>query len=384
MSQYRSSLLTIGTEVSSGQIVNTNASWLSDQLTNLHFETVCHVTVPDEEKDILEALDFLAARSDYIIVTGGLGPTRDDITRQVITRWSDDHLQFDEASWQNIQTRFQQLGIAPPESNRQQCFFPSRAKIIPNPKGTANAFCLKKNQHFVCCLPGPPEEIKAIWQKSLEQDLKEMVRDADPYRLFRWQCLGVSESALGEIVEKIIEGSTLVSGYRPHMPYVEIKIWCRQSQIESQTKVFHALDEGLKKWTVVRNEEDIIDAFFARLSSFESIDIRDLGTHGAFAERLGLASSQSKPSSLKISYHGSFGAPISSSPSAQAQLQLIIGPLQDDGSWTIDWKSSEVHRQKTLKLPFRKDLKRWDRERRFVCEMSLAAWAQSHTGELLT
>ena len=166
MSQYRSSLLTIGTEVSSGQIVNTNASWLSDQLINLHYEPVCHVTVPDGEQDILEALDFLAARSEYIFVTGGLGPTLDDITSHVITRCVADELRFDESSWLQIQNRFQQLGIPAPESNRQQCYFPSRAQIIANPKGTANAFSLNHGKHFICCLPGPPEEIKAIWQNS--------------------------------------------------------------------------------------------------------------------------------------------------------------------------------------------------------------------------
>ena len=386
MDQYRASLLTIGTEVSTGQIVNTNASWVADQLVNLHFDPICHLTVSDNEKDILDALDYLAKRCSYIFVTGGLGPTSDDITRQVICKWAGDDLRFDEGSWHSIEQRFQQLGVPASDNNRQQCYFPSRASVISNPKGTANAFSLLKDGLYICCLPGPPEEIKAIWHSSLGEDLKTKVKDADPYQLFRWQCLGLSESTLGEIVEKVIANTPLVSGYRPHIPYVEIKIWCRKSQIESQKAVFSALDEALKKWTVVRNDDDCVQLFFEAISSFENIVIFDAASQGAIGERLGLALSPGKKQTGRITYHSSFRSPLDSIPEpvSDRTLHLEIQPIHADGQWTIAWRTVHAHRQRTLKLPFRKDPNRADRERRFVCEMSLAAWGRTPSGDLWT
>ncbi len=388
MEPLRASILTIGTEVSTGQIVNSNAAWIADQLVNLKINPVWHLTVPDDEREVVDALDFAATHSQLLFITGGLGPTADDITRQIVSRWWGDPLVFQPACWDKIVQRFQTMGLSTPaESNRQQCYFPGQALILDNPAGTADAFCLRRERLQLWCLPGPPEEIKAIWKQSIHAQLLELSRGSDAFQLFRWHLIGKSESALGEIVETAIAGSTLISGYRPHVPYIEIKIWCRESELSRNQHWLDKLDTALSPWLIGRDDEDSIDRLLARFQDFSHIMVRDCGSTGAFADRLGQAWRKLGKVDIQLEVHNRFpsahaepeNAPMRPGP---GELILEILPVQEDGSWNIIWRSEQVNRQQTLKLPYRRDVRRFDRERRFVSEMSLAAWSKATDQEL--
>lgn len=388
MEPLRASILTIGTEVSSGQIVNSNAAWIADQLVNSKMNPVWHLTVPDDEREMLDALNLAASRSRLLFITGGLGPTTDDITRQVVSRWWGDSLEFQPGNWEKIIQRFQMLGMTPPESNKQQCYFPSKARVLDNPAGTADAFYLQRQDLEVWVLPGPPEEIKAIWRGSIEQQLLELGRGSDSYRLFRWHLIGKSESAVGEIVEAAIAGSSLISGYRPHAPYIEVKIWCRESELLQNQSWLDQLNAALHPWLIGRDDEDSIDRLMQRFNAFSHIIIMDFGSSGAFADRLGQAWKRIGNSDIRLECHEHFpcaqpvpeNAPLRPGP---GELILEILPLKEDGTWTIVWRSEQLNRQKTLRLPFRMDKKRFDRERRFISEMTIAAWSQALDQELI-
>lgn len=136
----KASLLTVGTELTTGQILNRNASWLSEKLTNLGIHVVLHETVADDHEMIYKALEHCAHHSQLIFVTGGLGPTTDDFTRLVVAEWLNHPLEFHEASWKAILDRLGKFGLPVAESNRQQCFFPKNSQILPNPQGTAAGF----------------------------------------------------------------------------------------------------------------------------------------------------------------------------------------------------------------------------------------------------
>jgi molybdenum cofactor synthesis domain-containing protein len=388
MEPLRASILTIGTEVSTGQIVNSNAAWIADQLVNLKMNPVWHLTVPDDEREITDALNLAAARSRLLFITGGLGPTADDITRQIVSRWWGDTLEFQPGSWEKIIQRFQMLGITPPESNKQQCFFPSQARVLDNPAGTADAFYLQRKDLQVWVLPGPPEEIKSIWKGSIQKQLLELGRDSDAFRLFRWHLIGKSESAVGEIVEAAIAGSTLVSGYRPHAPYIEVKIWCRESELPRNQPWLDKLNAALNPWLIGRDDEDSIDRLLQRFRAFSHIIVKDSGSSGAFADRLGQSWRKMGKVDIRLECHDHFpcslqdpeNAPLRPGP---GELILEILPVQEDGTWTIIWRSEQVNRQKTLKLPYRRDRIRYDRERRFISEMTIAAWSKAEDQELL-
>ncbi len=366
-------ILTIGTEVVQGQIINTNAAWLANELTNLRFDARWHLTVADQKRDMLDALNFLSQRVKIMVVTGGLGPTSDDFTRDVIAEWASQALRFDKDSWEHIRQRYSLLGTEPPESNRQQCFFPESAKILQNARGTAHGFFLNTAHCDVYVLPGPPEEIKGIWKDHLEASLAKISQNTDVPVLKRWQCLGISESALGEIVEDAIKGSSLLAGYRPVAPYVEIKIWCKASLLKQEASTLEKLDTVLSKWTVSRDDEDIVQGLFQALAQHDDIEIEDCASLGAIGQRLGLKWQDDNRTRLRISNHFAAGLNVQDIRGPN-KVQLSISSLAEDGSWTVGIKTAHLQKEMTLKLPFKRHPERWTRERLFVCEQSLAAF----------
>ena len=252
----KAAVLTIGNEVSSGQILNSNAAWISQELEALKVEVLTQLTVQDTDSQILDALNFIAKHAEVIIVTGGLGPTKDDLTRHSVNSWLGENLEFDQNSWQSIVDRLGSFGVPVAESNKQQCYFPKNSTILKNEAGTANAFYYKKDHIHLWCLPGPPREIKRIWSDHISSFItKNISQGLTGLSLMLWQCLGKSESALGEIVEEAIEGSSLSSGYRPHIPYVEVKIWSPDNELKENQKFLDKLDTAIKPWVVAKDKE---------------------------------------------------------------------------------------------------------------------------------
>ena len=119
----RASILTIGTEITTGQITNTHAAWISERLVQMGFEVVLHESVPDDRTLILQSLERCAGISKLIFVCGGLGPTTDDITRNVIAQWANMALEFDDEAMKHIVERLSGFGVPMVSSQRQQCFF---------------------------------------------------------------------------------------------------------------------------------------------------------------------------------------------------------------------------------------------------------------------
>ena len=109
--QGKASILAVGTELTTGQITNRNAAWISERLTSLGVEVVLHETVPDERNRILHALQNCEQHSQFIFVTGGLGPTSDDFTREVIAQWLKKPLLFDPETWNQVTDRLKRIGI---------------------------------------------------------------------------------------------------------------------------------------------------------------------------------------------------------------------------------------------------------------------------------
>ncbi len=389
MSSLRAAILTIGTEVSTGQIINSNASWIADQLVNLKIDPVWHLTVADVPAEMLAAMDVAAARADIILITGGLGPTSDDITRQIVSEWCGDQLRFDEASWTALVERFERLGIPVPESNKQQCFFPSRGRIVENPVGSARAFAVQRGKNHIWSLPGPPEEIKGIWRHSLREELAHLAKDSSGTRLYRWHCLGLSESAIGELVEGAIAGSRLTSGYRPHFPYVEIKMWCDDDAIATSAPYFAKIEAVLKPWLVARDDEDCALLFLESLREYKEVWIDDDATAGALADRLGQVWTKAKLDTTRIVFRERFPfvgeeeLPAWTAAPPQGVLHLRLSPMRGDGTATISWHSPQQKREQTIKMPFKRSPARVDRERRFITEKSLVLWCRGEGKNLL-
>ena len=152
-------LLATGDEISHGDILNTNSQEIAQRLFNQGMQIGTHITTPDQISEIETAIHFLLKDHRGLIITGGLGPTSDDLTRYALSNATQRKLIFDEQTWDTITTRLKRFGYDKfPESNRQQALFPEGATIIPNPNGTAAGCFLKLNNQYIFMLPGPPVE----------------------------------------------------------------------------------------------------------------------------------------------------------------------------------------------------------------------------------
>ena len=156
-------IISIGSELLLGQIVNTNAQFLSQQLSVLGIDVYWHTVVGDNRIRILEALRMASDRSDIIITTGGLGPTMDDLSKETITEFLGMQLTIHQPSLKRIQDYFQSLNRNMTENNVKQAMFPKEALILQNDNGTAPGAVIEKDNKVFVILPGPPAELQPMF-----------------------------------------------------------------------------------------------------------------------------------------------------------------------------------------------------------------------------
>ena len=138
-------LITIGDEILIGQVTDTNAAFMAQQLSEQGHEVVEKMSVPDTFPGILGGIERAMEVADGVLLTGGLGPTKDDITKQVLAHYFSSEMSFHEPTWEAVQAIFRRFGREPKDSHRDQCYLPSKAKILPNRRGTAPGMLLEKD-----------------------------------------------------------------------------------------------------------------------------------------------------------------------------------------------------------------------------------------------
>lgn len=269
------SILGIGTELTSGQILNKNAQWISQKMSNLGADGRLQIVVPDDHALILKALQQCADESNMIFVTGGLGPTSDDFTRDVIAQWTGLEMIWDEASWVHLNERLRPRGIPIKEIQRQQCYFPKGAKILINRMGTANGFYFSFQNKDVFVLPGPPREIESIWDDWIAAIVADKCALIDQVIVKSWDTMGFGESQVAEMIDEVLKGCPYERGYRVHVPYVEFKLTYRKSQSAEAQKWCALVDQGLQAITILKDGEDIASLLGEKLSLFSAAQIID-------------------------------------------------------------------------------------------------------------
>lgn len=216
-------IFSIGTEITRGEILNTNASWLSAELTALGFEVLEAVSVDDHPGRIVAALRRLAETHAVVVATGGLGPTTDDLTATSIAHAVGAPLVRDPASLEAIRRRFEAAGRTMSATNEKQADFPEGAEVLPNPVGTAPGFAVTLGGCRAFFLPGVPREMKRIFADHIVPKIAKLA----PQLTFqiRLKTFGMPESMVGEKlsgVETTFPGITI--GYRAHFPEIEVKV----------------------------------------------------------------------------------------------------------------------------------------------------------------
>ncbi|MCX8057538.1 MAG: competence/damage-inducible protein A [Ignavibacteria bacterium] len=193
----RVSIISIGDELLIGQTINTNAAYIGEKLTAIGFEVVRNFTVGDLKEDILKVLKDAENISDFIFITGGLGPTHDDITRTCILEYFNSELIFDEETFERIKKLFERRNIPMPEINREQAFVPKIAQVIPNNYGTAPGYDISKDGKRFFVMPGVPHEMKGMMENTILPQLKNYIHSKGIfYNQKILYTTGIPESAL--------------------------------------------------------------------------------------------------------------------------------------------------------------------------------------------
>ena len=198
-------LISVGTEILLGDILNSNVQYLSKALASIGIGVTHHTTVGDNSRRLLEALEIAFSRCDTVILTGGLGPTPDDLTKETCAEYFGKELFLDETIVREIESYFTLKNIKMPESNKKQALVPQGSTILPNHNGTAPGFIMEKDGKIIVILPGPPKEMVPMYHESVEPYLKKFTNEIILSKNIR--TFGIGESAMSEKVADLLEGS---------------------------------------------------------------------------------------------------------------------------------------------------------------------------------
>ncbi|MGI6343750.1 MAG: competence/damage-inducible protein A [Bacillota bacterium] len=216
-------IIAVGTELLLGQIVNTNAQFLSQELAALGISVYFQTVVGDNPARLGQTLRQALGRSDLVILTGGLGPTRDDLTRETVADVLGRPLTFQEDLWEAIRARMLHSGQIP-ENNKRQAWVPEGAVPLHNPNGTAPGLVIREGEQLVALLPGPPREMQPMFTNELRPLLLEMIGQGVIYSR-SLHVIGIGESRLEEQIADLIEQQTNPTlALYAHNGEVEIRI----------------------------------------------------------------------------------------------------------------------------------------------------------------
>jgi nicotinamide-nucleotide amidase len=222
-------ILTIGDELLRGEIVDSNKSLLSERLLSLDIETHFHASVRDEPADMRDAFLRAASRADVVLVSGGLGPTRDDLTTEVLAQSFGRALVRDPSALAEIRAFFARVGREMAPNNAKQADFPEGAEILPNPVGTAPGFCLRVpragqgGEVWFCCMPGVPRELTRMLDEQVLPRLAARQASAGSgaggvMRAALLRTFGIGESNLDAELADLAREPGVVLGFRTSFP----------------------------------------------------------------------------------------------------------------------------------------------------------------------
>jgi nicotinamide-nucleotide amidase len=286
-------VLTIGDELLRGEIVDSNKSFLSDRLLRFDIETRYHASVCDDPADMTDAFRRAAARADVVLVSGGLGPTRDDITLEVLAETFGRKLVRDEPSLAAIHAFFERFGREMSPSNEKQALMPEGAEALPNPVGTAPGCMLETGSAVFFCLPGVPRELFRMMDEEVLPRLQGRLGPSrqQVVRATLLLTFGMGESTLEDELKDLGREEGVSLGFRTRFPDNYLRPVVRAasaSEAEARLeRVIEAIEERLGA-LIYGRDEDTMEQALGRLlvEQGRSLAVAESCTGGLLAERL--------------------------------------------------------------------------------------------------
>ena len=295
MTTLAAEIVTSGTEILLGDIVDTNAAWIAQQLreagVNLYYKT----TVGDNEPRLRGVIELGMTRSQVIIVTGGLGPTVDDITRQAIANATGCSLRLHEGALATLKERFARFGAAMTDNNRQQALIPEGAILIENPVGTAPGFIVEGAQAAVIALPGVPREMKQLMIDTVLPYLRRRMGEETVIRRRILRTFGIGESTIDDLLGDLMHAANPTVGLAAKTGQVDIRIAARADDAPTAEIMLDDIEAQVRarvgKYIYSTTPDEAYETVLARrlAAANATVAVLETNTRGALTARLAAA-----------------------------------------------------------------------------------------------
>lgn len=243
----KAEIIAVGTELLLGDILNTNAQFLSKELAILGIEVYHQTVIGDNGERLLEAFDEAFKRCDVVITSGGLGPTKDDITKEMAAKYFGKELTLNEEELKNIEKYFNKTGKKMTENNRKQAYFPKDDIILKNNNGTAPGAIMKgENGGVIIVLPGPPKELIPMFKESVVPYLRNTTDSTLYSKVLR--LFGIGESTMEDEIKDILESQTnpTVAPYAKELDLI-LRITSKAKNEEEAKKLIEPLEKQIRQ-----------------------------------------------------------------------------------------------------------------------------------------
>jgi len=240
----KAEIIAVGTEILLGQIVNTNAQYIAKELSELGIDLYYQTVVGDNPERLKSVLNIAFGRADMVILTGGLGPTNDDLTKETVAEYFGLELEMHEQSLNEIKSFFERLGREMTENNRKQAMIPKGAVVLKNDNGTAPGCIVSKDGKTAILLPGPPKEMAPLFDSRVAPYIKSGADSVIVSRSLR--IFGKGESSVEALVRDLMNSSNPTVAPYAKEGEVELRVTAKTESEEKANLLINEMIEKLK------------------------------------------------------------------------------------------------------------------------------------------
>lgn len=242
----RAELISIGTELLLGEIVDTNAQYISSRLPALGIDLYYISKVGDNLERVAEVIGRAWGRSDLVITTGGLGPTEDDLTREAIARVLGEELSVEPEQESRLREFFSRRGVPMPERNVKQAMLIASGRAIPNPRGTAPGWWVEREGKLIVAMPGPPSEMQPMWEEEVAPELER--RHPGSVLITRTlKTAGLGEGHVDELLSPLLKSSNPSIGVYARADGVQLRIAAKASTKEEARRLIEPVEQEMRR-----------------------------------------------------------------------------------------------------------------------------------------
>ncbi len=243
----RAEIISVGTEILLGEILDTNAQYIASHLPAIGIDLYFICQVGDNLERLAETISRALERSDVVIMTGGLGPTEDDVTREAIAKVMGEEMQVDAEAEAQLRAFFAARGVAFPERNIKQAMLIPSARFIPNPRGTAPGWWVEKGGKVIVAMPGPPSEMQRMWEAEVEPRLRQLAAGGGVLVTRVLKTIGAGESHIDEMVAPLLGSANPTVGIYAKPDGVHLRLAAKAGSEAEAREIIAPVEAELRR-----------------------------------------------------------------------------------------------------------------------------------------